>query len=119
MRGVGMHQWRMLFQWTLLILFAVAGIHAQEKPAVFLDPNKVAIQLRTQPQKQTPAANRSITLDEAVEILMRQNWELVAPRYDTEPADEENLPARLRPNPHLSVGLSALPVNLSGPIIKE
>jgi cobalt-zinc-cadmium efflux system outer membrane protein len=114
-----MHQWRMLFQWTLLILFAVAGIHAQEKPAVFLDPNKVAIQLRTQPQTQTPAAKRSITLDEAVEIFMRQNLELVAARYDIETADAEKLTARLRPNPQLSVGLSDLPVNLSGPIIKE
>src|ERR1043165_9019301 len=109
MRGVGMHQWRMLFQWTLLILFAVAGIHAQEKPAVFLDPNKVAIQLRTQPQTQTPAAKRSITLDEAVEIFMRQNLELVAARYNSEPPDEKKLPARLRPNPQPSVGLSALP----------
>lgn len=92
-----MHQWRMLFQWTLLILFAVAGIHAQEKPA----------------------AKRSITLDQAVEIFMRQNLELVAARYDIETADAEKLTARLRPNPQLSVGLSDLPVNLSGPIIKE
>lgn len=114
-----MHQWRMLFQWTVLTLFAVASIHAQEKPAVFLDPNKVAIQLRTQSQAQTPAAKRSITLDEAVEIFMRQNLELVAARYDIETADAEKLTARLRPNPQLSVGLSDLPVNLSGPFIKE
>src|ERR1044072_5494768 len=104
MRGVGMHQWRMFFQWTVLTLFAVAGIHAQEKPAVFLTPNKVAIQLPTQSQTQTPAAKRSITLDEAVEIFMRQNLQLVAARYDIETADAEKLTARLRPNPQLSVG---------------
>jgi cobalt-zinc-cadmium efflux system outer membrane protein len=114
-----MHQWRMLFQWTLLTLFAGAGIHAQEKPAVVLDPNKVAIQLRTQPQTQTPGSKRLITLDEAVEIFMRQNLQLVAARYDIETADAEKLTARLRPNPQLTVGLSDLPVNLSGPIIKE
>jgi len=114
-----MHQWRMLFQWTLLTLFAGAGIHAQEKPAVVLDPNKVAIQLRTQPQTQTSGSKRLITLDEAVEIFMRQNLQLVAARYDIETADAEKLTARLRPNPQLTVGLSDLPVNLSGPIIKE
>ena len=103
-----MHHWRMLFQWTGLILFAVAGIHAQERPAVFLDQNK----------PQTPV-KRSVTLAEAVEIFMRQNLELVAARYDIETADAEKLTARLRPNPQLSIGLSDLPVNLSGPFIKE
>ena len=103
-----MHQWRMLFQWTLLTLFAVAGIHAQEKPAVFLDQ-------RTQPQ----TAKRSITLDEAVEIFMRQNLQLVAARYDIETADAEKLTARLRPNPQVTFGLADIPVNLSGPLIKE
>ncbi len=107
-----MHQWRMLFQWAVLTLFAAASIKAQEKPAVFLDS-------RTQPQTQTQGSKRSITLDEAVEIFMRQNLQLVAARYDIETADAEKLTARLRPNPQISVGLSDLPVNLSGPIIKE
>jgi len=92
-----MHQWRMLFQWIVLTLFAVAGIHAQEKPV----------------------AKRSITLDQAVEIFMRQNLELVAARYDIETADAEKLTARLRPNPQLTFGLADLPVNLRGPLIKE
>jgi cobalt-zinc-cadmium efflux system outer membrane protein len=114
-----MHQWRMLFRWIVLILFVASGLHAQEKPAVFLDPNKVAIQLRTQPQTQTTASRRSVTLDEAVEIFMRQNLQLVAARYDIETADAEKLTARLRPNPQFTAGLSDLPVNLSGPLIKE
>lgn len=114
-----MHQWRMLFQCTVLTLFVVAGIDAQEKPGGFLDPNKVAVQFQTQPQTQTRASKRLITLDEAVEIFMRQNLQLVAARYDIETADAEKLTARLRPNPQLTVGLSDLPVNLSGPIIKE
>jgi cobalt-zinc-cadmium efflux system outer membrane protein len=114
-----MHQWRMLFLWTVLTLFAGAGSHAQEKPAVFLDPNKVAISLQTQPQTQTPGSKRLITVDQAVEIFMRQNLQLVAARYDIETADAEKLTARLRPNPQLTVGLSDLPINLSGPFIKE
>lgn len=112
-----MHQWRMLFQWTVLTLFAVAGIHAQERPAVFVDPNRVVLPLRTQPQMLV--SKRLITLDEAVEIFMRQNLQLVAAGYDIETADAEKLTARLRPNPQLTVGLADLPINFSGPIIKE
>src|ERR1044071_2481107 len=97
MRGVGMHQRRMLFQGIVLTLFAVAGIHAQEKPA----------------------AKRSITLDQAVEIFMRQNLELVAARYDIEKAEAEKMTTRPRPNPQLSFGLADLPLNLKGPLIKE
>jgi cobalt-zinc-cadmium efflux system outer membrane protein len=58
-------------------------------------------------------------LAEAVEIFLRQNLQLVAARYDIETADAEKLTARLRPNPQLTVGLSDLPVNFSGPLIKE
>src|ERR1051325_6763349 len=90
-----MHQWRTFLSVLTLIAVAVSGIQAQEKP------------------------RRSITLSEAVEIFMRQNLELVAARYDVETADAEKLTARLRPNPQITVGLSDLPVNLSGPIIKE
>src|ERR1041385_9414010 len=50
---------------------------------------------------------------------MRQNLELVAARYDIETADAEKLTARLRPNPQFTLGLSDLPLNLSGPLIKE
>ena len=93
-----MHQWRTLLSILILIAVAVSGIHAQEKPAV---------------------SKRPITLAEALEIFMRQNLELVAARYDIETADAEKLTARLRPNPQITVGLSDLPVNFSGPFIKE
>jgi len=109
-----MHQWRTFLSALILFAVIVPGIHAQEKPAVFLDQTNVA----TRPQTQAPA-KRSITLAEAIEIFMRQNLELVAARYDIETADAEKLTARLRPNPQLTVGLSDLPVNLSGPFIKE
>jgi len=97
-----------------LTLFAVtvSSIHAQ-------DQNIVATKLRLEPQTQAPASKRLVTLPDAVEIFLRQNLELVAARYDIETAEAEKLTARLRPNPQLSVGLSDLPLNLSGPLIKE
>ena len=98
-----MHQWRTFL--SLLTLFAVivSGVQAQEKS-----------------QTQTPdTSKRPITLADAVEIFMRQNLLLVAANYDIETADAEKLTARLRPNPQLTAGLSDLPVNLSGPLIKE
>jgi len=95
-----------------LVAVTVSSIHAQ-------DQNIVATKLRLEPQTQAPASKRLVTLPEAVEIFLRQNLQLVAARYDIETADAEKLTARLRPNPQLTVGLSDLPVNLSGPFIKE
>jgi len=98
-----MNQWRTFLSLVTSFAVVVSGIQAQEKP-----------------QTQAPATSRrSVTLADAVEIFMRQNLELVAARYDIETADAEKLTARLRPNPQISVGLSDLPVNLSGPLIKE
>jgi len=91
-----MHQWRRFLSGITLLAVAVSSIQAQDK-----------------------ASKRSITLDEAVEIFLRQNLELVAARYDIETADAEKLTARLRPNPQFTVGLADLPLNLSGPVIKE
>ena len=106
----------LLSGFTLFVVTA-SSIQAQEKPAVSLVQGNVA-----QSQSQTPpppGSKRTITLAEATELFLRQNLELLAARYDIETADAERLTARLRPNPQLSVGLSDLPVNLSGPLIKE
>jgi cobalt-zinc-cadmium efflux system outer membrane protein len=105
-----------------LTLFALttSSIQAQEKPAVSLDRGNVATKFQSQSQTQIPpGSKRTITLSEAIELFLRQNLGLVAARYDIETADAEKLTARLRPNPQFSVGLSDLPVNLSGPLIKE
>ena len=103
-----------------LLAIMVSGIQAQEKAAVPLDQNNIASQHRSQPQMQASGmSKRSITLVDAIEIFMQQNLQLVAARYDIETADAEKLTARLRPNPQFTVGLSDLPVNLSGPLIKE
>src|SRR5690242_3921612 len=98
-----MHQWRTFLSVPTLLAVIVSGVQAQQIP-----------------QTQTPpTGKRLVTLDESVEIFMRQNLQLVAARYDIETAEAEKLTARLRPNPQLTVGLADLPVNLSGPIIKE
>jgi outer membrane protein, heavy metal efflux system len=98
-----MYQWRTFLCVSTLFAVIVSGVQAQDKP-----------------QTQAPVTvKRSVTLADAVEIFMRQNLELVAARYDIETADAEKLTARLRPNPQLSVGLSDLPLNLSGSLIKE
>lgn len=75
--------------------------------------------LTVQPQNAAPAQKRLITISDAVSIFLQQNLQLVAARYDVDTADAEKLTARLRPNPQLSLGLSGLPLNLSGPLIKE
>src|SRR6185369_3041629 len=99
MRGVGMHQWRTFLSVVTLTAVIVSGVQAQT---------------------QAPATSkRLVTLADAVEIFLRQNLQLVAARYDVETADADKLTARLRPNPQLTVGLADLPLNLSGPIIKE
>ena len=97
-----MYKWRTFPSVLTLFAVIVSGVHAQDKP-----------------QTQPATSKRSVTLADAIEIFLRQNLQLVAARYDIETADAEKLTARLRPNPQLTVGLSDLPVNLSGPLIKE
>src|SRR5262245_41803029 len=72
----------------------------------------------TRPQQSSTPA-RPITLSEAVSIFLKQNFQLIAARYDIDTADAEKLTARLRPNPDISVGFSGLPLNLSGNLLTE
>ncbi len=97
------------------------SIIAQERspePPTQIDANSTAM-LRVRPQTSAPAQRRMITIKDAVSIFMQQNLQLVAARYDIDTADAEKLTARLRPNPQLTLGLSGLPLNLSGPFISE
>ena len=103
----------------LMLALTSHTICGQEKsPQNKLDSGAVA-SLRVLSQASTPPAKRLISISDAVSIFLQQNLQLVAARYDIDTADAEKLTARLRPNPQLTVGLSGLPVNLSGPIIKE
>ena len=91
----------------------VDPIAAQEKSALQLKVVSVVS------QTPAPARKSAITLSGAVQIFMQQNLQLMAARYDIDSAEAEKLTARLRPNPQFSFGSTDLPVNLSGPFIKE
>ena len=73
----------------------------------------------TQSAQSPSGSARPITLSDAVSIFLRQNFQLIAARYDIDSAEAEKLTARLRPNPDISVGFSGLPVNLSGSLLAE
>jgi len=109
----------------LLLALTTHPILAQEKlrdksPEVLVGID-AGIAAKIRAQQQTPAlpAKRSITISDAVTIFLQQNLQLVAARYDIDTADAEKLTARLRPNPQLSVGFADLPLDFSGPLIKE
>jgi len=70
------------------------------------------------PQSQSPT-KQSITVSDAVAIFLKQNFQLIAARYDIDTAEAEKLTARLRPNPDVSIGFSGLPLNLSGNLLTE
>ena len=74
------------------------------------------------PRIQNPQRSGSahpITLSDAVSIFLKQNFQLIAARYDIDTAEAEKLTARLRPNPDVSIGFSGLPLNLSGNLLAE
>ncbi|MFN2577423.1 MAG: TolC family protein [Pyrinomonadaceae bacterium] len=68
---------------------------------------------------QTSITKQPITISDAVSIFLKQNFQLIAARYDIDTAEAEKLNARLRPNPDISVGFSGLPLNLSGNWLTE
>ena len=73
----------------------------------------------TRPQQSPSGSAHPITLADAVAIFLRQNFQLIAARYDIDSAEAEKLTARLRPNPDISVGFSGLPLGLSGNLLAE
>jgi len=70
-------------------------------------------------QGNPPPSKRLLTLQEAVQIFMQQNLQLVAARYDIDTAEAEKLTARLRPNPEIQISSSDLPTNFSGNLAQE
>src|SRR2546428_1155708 len=70
-------------------------------------------------QTPTSSGSRPITISDAVSIFLKQNFQVIAARYDVDTAEAEKLTARLRPNPDISVGFSGLPLNLSGNLLTE
>ena len=70
-------------------------------------------------QGNSSQTKRLLTLEDAVQIFMQQNLQLVAARYDIDTAEAEKLTARLRPNPEIQISSSDLPTNFSGPLFHE
>jgi len=104
----------------LVITLTTHSLLAQKKspePLKIINPSIAVLDVR--PQTSSDPARRLVTISDAVSIFLKQNLQLVAARYDIDTADADKLTARLRPNPQLTVGLSDLPLNLSGPFIKE
>ena len=93
-----------------------AKVDHQSSPAV--SSLNLATTFRGQPQTAS-TDTRPITISDAVSIFLKQNFQLIAARYDIDSADAEKLTARLRPNPDISVGFSGLPLNLSGNLLTE
>jgi cobalt-zinc-cadmium efflux system outer membrane protein len=105
-----------------LTIFALASNSAlaqkkgRETPREINSPGPLKVSI--DPQAST-GSQRSLTLSDAVEIFLKQNFQLIAARYDIDTAEAEKLTARLRPNPDISVGFSGLPLNLSGNLLTE
>ena len=95
---------------------ALAQKNVPEKPPEISSRLDVVPSLN--PEASTPP-QRSLTISDAVAIFLRQNFQLIAARYDIDSAEAERLTARLRPNPAMSVGFSGLPLNLSGNLLTE
>ncbi|MDQ2856631.1 MAG: TolC family protein [Acidobacteriota bacterium] len=102
-------------------MFLITPNLAQQPSTPVLMGNKTDIAARPAAAQQLPSSppKRAITISDVVSIFLRQNLQLLAARYDIDSANAEKLTARLRPNPQLSVGFSGLPLNLSGPFVRE
>jgi cobalt-zinc-cadmium efflux system outer membrane protein len=104
-----------------LVILALAShtALAQDKLPDGLQRKTNVVALKVGPQASAPSATRSVSISDAVDIFLKQNFQLIAARYDIDTAEAEKLTARLRPNPDVSVGFSGLPLNFSGNLLTE
>jgi outer membrane protein, heavy metal efflux system len=103
----------------LLFTLTTHPILAQEKSPGPLKGINADIAAMIHDRQQTAPGKRSITVSEALAIFLQQNLQIVAARYDIDTADAEKLTARLRPNPDVSLGFAALPLDFAGKFLKE
>lgn len=83
-------------------------------------PSSTTASRLLQSQSQTSSGGaRPITVSDAVSIFLRQNFQVIAARYDIDTAEAEKLTARLRPNPAVTVGFEGVPLNFSGNLLTE
>jgi cobalt-zinc-cadmium efflux system outer membrane protein len=83
------------------------------KHPLFLVPLVLLVFVPHSSHAQTPAA--SLTLDRVVNLYIERNLELKAARYRLERTRADQIAARLRPNP--SISITAENLRISGPLI--
>src|SRR5438128_6574675 len=99
-----------------MMVYLSACAVAQNRDLATRDTDRHSAALSQTP---TSPGSRPISISDAVSIFLKQNFQLIAARYDIDTAEAEKLTARLRPNPDISVGFSGLPLNLSGNLLTE
>jgi len=80
------------------------------------------VKARQAAQQANPATNQTkkeLTLNDAVNLFLQQNLDIIAARFEIENADAEKLTAKLRPNPEFSASFDDLPLDFSGPFFSE
>lgn len=112
----------------LLLLQAFTSVMAQQPsternslPALNLYLSDL-VKTRQAAQQANPASNQTkkeLTLNDAVNLFLQQNLDIVAARFEIENADAEKLTAKLRPNPEFSASFDDLPLDFSGPFFSE
>ncbi|MEP6945189.1 MAG: TolC family protein [Acidobacteriota bacterium] len=65
-----------------------------------------------------PAAPRPVTINDAVNIFLQQNLQIVAAKYDVSTVEAEKLSARLRPDPQISVAAADIPLQFGLGLLK-
>ena len=60
------------------------------------------------------SAKVAITLEDAVNLFLQRNLQLIAARYDVDATEAEKLSARVRPNPQVAIESSGLPLKFNG-----
>ena len=106
--GLKFSRMKSIFLVLLLPLVGGIGVTAQT-PTPTASPT---------PQSVVPDG-RPITVVDAVSIVLQQNQQLIASRYDIDTADAEKITARLRPNPAVSIGNSGIPLLFNGPFLQQ
>src|ERR1700744_1822626 len=90
---------------TLLVIFASAAAKAQSPPS----PSQAAPPPQAQQLAQKPGAT-TISLDDAIQMALRHNHNLLAARTTIQQSEAEETTANLRPNPVLLGDAQFLPI---------
>src|SRR5256885_12358542 len=81
----------------VILALATHTTLAQEKPPDGLQRQTNVAALNVRPQASAPSIPQSVSISDAVAIFLRQNFQLIAARYDIDSAAPEKLTARFRP----------------------